>query len=207
MHANRFQIFQSILTAMLIVLLLLSFGFHREVPTVNAAEPQAAAAAAVPGGPGYVMIPATAFIPEQSTDTYRVFWGELSVPTSSPIPIVSFNAAVYLPQGATLTGMTMFYHDTIVDTKYLGVDLMRKPLPSLNSGENVGLSIYSELFSQTGFGLYASDTTPDPTRAEIDNSQYSYWLKLYIYAASSYLQLQAVRIDFTYTAALPLIQR
>lgn len=200
MNSNRFQSVQIILNIVLILVLLAVFFFERGSSPVNAAESQAA----VPGGPGYVMVPATAFIPESSSDGYRVFWGELSVPEGSPNGYTIFNAPVYLPQGARLTGLTMYYTDTNNDSDTLGVDLMRKPLPSLSSGELVGLSIYSNLVD---FGVYQSDTTADPARAIIDNSQYSYWLKVYIYAAPVYLQLQAVRIDYAYDTALPAIRR
>lgn len=204
MQVNRYQIGQSVLTAVLIALLLLTFGPQNEAPTANAAEPQAGSTAAVPGGPGYVMVPATAFVAENSTDVYQVFWGDLSVPSSSPNPVVYFNAPVYLPQGATLTGLTVYYHDTTDDSKSLGLDMFRKQLPGWTSVENVGLSVYGNLLD---WGLYQSDMSPEPTRALVDNSQYAYWLRLYIYAAPAYLQLQGVRVDYSFGAALPLIQR
>ncbi len=204
MTSNRFQTVQLVLSVMIVGLLLVSLGISRSPTPVNAAELQAGLAAPVPGGPGYVMIPATAFSPERPTDNYTVFWGELSVPTGSPNGYTFFNAPVNLPQGATLTGMTMYYRDTNSDSLTLGGDLMRKPLPSVSSGELVGLSTYSNLIGQD---VFQSDTTPDPTRAVIDNSQYAYWLNLYIYSAPSYLQLKAIRIDYTYTISMPLINR
>jgi len=204
MQANRLQIAQLILTAVLVVLLAATLGVGRGAAPVRAAPPQAGVGAAVPGGPGYVMVPATAFVPENSTDGYRVFWGELSVPEGSPNGYTRFSAPVYLPQGASLTGITMYYRDTENDTNTLGVDMMRKPLPGLSSGESVGLSVYSSLID---FGTHQSDTTPEQSRAVVDNSQYAYWLSVYIYAAPAYLQLQAVRVDYSFGAALPLIQR
>jgi len=204
MQTNRFQIGQSILTTILIVMLMLNFGAERGVPTVSAAEPQAGLAAAVPGGPGYVMVPATAFVPETSSDTYRVDIGELSVPTISSANVVFFNAPVYLPQGATLTGLTMYYTDTISDANILGASLVRKPLPGPTLDQPVGLVVNS---SQVGSGTFESDTTLDPTRAVVDNSQYSYRLWLYIYKAPDHLKLQGVRIDYSFGTALPLIQR
>ena len=205
MLSKRFQIAQLVLMAVLVVLLSVSLGSQHGVTPVSAAEPQAAPAlAAVPGGPGYIMVPATAFIAESPTMGYNVFWGELSVPEGSPGIITYFNAPVYLPHGATLTKLTMFYRDSDVDAFTLGVDLLRKPLPSTSSGEQVGLSVYGD---QIGFSVYQSDTTPDPTRAVIDNSQYAYWISLYIDAAPAYLQLQAVRIDYGYNTSLPLVIR
>ena len=102
------------------------------------------------------------------------------------------------------TGITMYSRDTENDTNTLGVDMLRKPLPGLSSGENVGLSVYSNLID---YGTYQSDTTPEESRAVVDNSQYAYYLSVYIYAAPAYLQLQAVRVDYSFGAALPLIQR
>lgn len=205
MLSNRFQIGQLILIAVLAVLLVFSLGGERGVRSVNAAEPQAAPAlAGVPGGPGYIMVPATAFVPGSPTAGYTIFWGELSVPSGSPGGLTYFYAPVYLPQGATLTGLTMFYRDTESDGNTLGVDLLRKPLPGATSGEGVGLSVYGD---QIGFSVYQSDTTPDLTRAVIDNSQYAYWLSLYVFAAPAYLQLQAVRIDYGYNTNVPLVRR
>jgi len=205
MLSNRFQIGQLILIAVLVVLLVFSLGGESGVIMINAAEPQAAPAlAAVPGGPGYIMVPATAFVPGSPTAGYTIFWGELSVPSGSPGGLTFFYAPVYLPQGATLTRLTMYYRDTELDGNTLGVDLLRKPLPSTSSGEGVGLSVYGD---QIGFSVYQSDTTPEPTRAVIDNSQYAYWLSLYVYAAPVYLQLQAVRIDYGYDNNLPLVIR
>jgi hypothetical protein len=150
------------------------------------------------------MVPAIAFQPDSSTAAYTVFWGELSVPQGSPNTWSDFNAPLYLPQGAHFTGLTMYYRDTVNDSNTLGVDLMRKPVPSISSGEAVGLNVYSNLI---GFSVYQSDTTPDPSRAVIDNSQYVYWLSLYIYAAPAYLQLQAVRVDYAFDVSLPIVRR
>jgi hypothetical protein len=150
------------------------------------------------------MVPAIAFQPDSSTAAYTVFWGELSVPQGSPNPGSDFNAPLYLPQGAHFTGLTMYYRDTVNDSNTLGVDLMRKLVPSSSSGEGVGLSVYS---NQIGFSVFQSDTTPDATRSIIDNSQYVYWLSLYVYAAPAYLQLVAVRVDYAFEASLPIIHR
>ena len=205
MLSKRVRVGQLVFNLLLAGVIVLALGSQRG-STVVSAEPQAAPAqAAVPGGPGYLMVPAIAFLPESSTAAYTVIWGELSVPQGSPNPIYDFYAPVYLPQGARLTGLTMYYRDTIADTKYLGVDLWRKPLPSSSSGEGVGLNAYSETSPAIGLSLYLSDTTPDPTRAVIDNSQYVYWLSSYIYAAPVYLQLQAVRIDYAFSAVLPAV--
>lgn len=204
MQTNRFQIVQLVLNLVLIGLLVVVLSTNHRAMTVSAADPRVEVAAPVPGGPGYVMVPATAFIPESPSDNYTVFWGDLSVPAGTLGTISVFNAPVYLPQGATLTKITLYYHDTNNDSYTLGVDFMRKPLPSSSSGESLGLSVYS---NQTGWGLNQSDTTPDPTRAVVDNSQYSYWLSVYIQAAPSYLQVQAVRIDYAYRTSMPLISQ
>jgi hypothetical protein len=72
MLSNRFQMVQLVLTAVLAVLLAVSLGANQRSMTVSA-EPQAETALAVPGGPGYVMVPATAFQPESPTAAYSVF--------------------------------------------------------------------------------------------------------------------------------------
>ncbi len=184
--------------------LVLALGSEWGVIPVSAAPKTMPLQQAVPGGPSYLMIPAIAFQPEKPTDAYTIFWGELSVPQSSPNAFTYFYAPVNLPQGAHLTGLTMYYRDSNADAYTLGVDFYRKLLPSSSSGELVGLSIYSNL---TGLSQYQSDTTPEPTRAVIDNSQYAYWLSLYIYASPVYLQLQAVRVDYTFGTNFPLINR
>jgi hypothetical protein len=152
------------------------------------------------------MVPAAAFHPEKPSSGYTVYWGELSVPSGSPNGYSLFFAPVNLPQGARLTGLTLYYHDTINDANTLGVDLFRKPLPALNSGENVGLSVYTNP-TPNGFGLFQSDTTPTADSAVVDNSQYAYWLQAYIFAAPAYLHLQAVRIDYTFSLNLPAVVR
>ena len=200
-HNHAGEIVFRLLLAGLFVLALGSVG--GSIPA--SAEPQAQPLLApVAGGPGYVMVPAIAFVAESSTAAYTVFWGELSVPESAPGGLTSFNAPLYLPQGAHLTGIIMYYRDTVNDTKTLGVDLMRRPLPSASSGENVGLSVYG---NQIGFNVYQSDTTVSPGAEVVDNSQYSYWLKLYIWGAPSYLQLQAIRVDYSFNVGMPFIQR
>ena len=204
MNSKRIKFGLLILNIVVIGLLFITLGPLEGIFSVKAAEPPAANMAAVTGGPGFLMIPAVAFLPESPTNDYLIFWGDLSVPLTSPNPYSRFYAPVYLPQGAQLTGLTLFFHDTTVDGNSLGVDFYRKPLPSSSSGENLGLSVYS---NQTGWGIYQSDTTPDPACAVIDNSQYAYWLSVYIYKAPAYLQLQAVRIDYTYNANLPVVLR
>lgn len=206
MNTKFFQIGRLILNVLLIGLLFITLVTREGIFAVKAAEPQAANAVVVPGGPGYLMIPAVAFTPESPQDNYDIFWGELSVPSTSSNAVSIFYAPVYLPQGAQLTGMILYYRDSTVDTKTLGVDFYRKALSGSSSGESVGLNIYSNQTNGTE-GIYQSDTTPDVSRAVIDNSQYAYWLQVYIYAAPAYLQLQAVRIDYTYNLNLPSIQR
>lgn len=157
MLSKRYSIGQLLLVLGIVIL---AFSAPNDTPwaspvsaeaeaTPVSAEVEAVPAAVVPGGPGYVMIPAVAFLPASSSTSYTIFWGDLSVPNGSATGPQSFYAPVFLPQGARRTGMTLFYHDTIIDSNTLGVDLLRKPLPSSSSGESVGLSVYPSL---TGFG-------------------------------------------------------
>jgi hypothetical protein len=177
-----------------------------EAPAAEAAL--AAPAAVVPGGPGYVMIPAAAFIPSSPDTIYRFSSFDLAVPSGSETGF--FFAPVYLPQGARLTGMTMFYIDNANDGNKMIVRMERKTLPSTSSDPSLNPEQVILSVDSVSAGFYRSDTTPDPNRDVVDNSQYKYWLYLTLNAApsaSSHLLFQAVRIDYSFNTVLPLISR
>lgn len=199
MRTNRYQWVQIVLNVVLIGLLI--------AVLVQEFAPTPASAAAVAGGPGYVMVPAVAFQPDSPAGNYSRFWGELSVPNGSPGGYTYFSAPVILPHGARLTGLTVYYRDTDADGATVTVEMLRKPVPSMSSGESLNLFINS---TRIGFGdLYETDSTPEPSRAVVDNSQYAYYLAALIYATppGGYLNLMAVRIDYTYDVNAPLVMR
>lgn len=201
MRTNRLQIVQVLLTSIVIVLLVLNLIPAKEMTVVNAAIDQVRVAAAVPGGPGYLMVPATAFIAEESTDAYTTYWGELAVPVGAPNGYTHFNAPVYLPQGATITNLVLYYTDTISDTNTLGVNLRRKQV----TGSDSGTDLTHVWGNQIGWNLYqVAAAAPPLSHAVVDNSDYSYYLSLYIFAAPAHLNLKGVRIDYTYNVSMPV---
>src|SRR5262245_11851422 len=63
----------------------------------------AAAPLAVPGGPGYLMLPASDFKTDSDQDAFFRYWGGNSIEPASGSSGIGVSAALHLPQGAHIT--------------------------------------------------------------------------------------------------------
>ncbi len=199
-----------LLMVLAIVLILTSVGIPVgaqegiESGTTSTGEIQALQGAgtnaAVPGGPGYIMIHPTAFVPLHSDWEYSFGGGggALFNPGSSG---AYYEAAVNLPDGARVIKVVVYYYDNS-STKNIWVSLAAINL------DDSSLPILAFLTTSGAESTYSmmEDTSISPDI--IDNQSYAYWVEASIpYGQSTDLLIRGIRIDYSYQVNLSLINK
>lgn len=156
--------------------------------------------AAVPGGPGFIMIHPTAFVPMNSTLEYAfsIGGGYLYNPGTN---LSYYEAAVNLPDGAKITKVVVYYYDNSSTT-----DLWA--LLAAKSMDEYDLPIPAYLASSgaDGNNRVMEDTSISPDI--IDNQSYAYWIEVSLPGdQGSNLLIRGIRIDYSYPVNLPLINK
>ncbi len=156
--------------------------------------------AAVPGGPGFVMIHPTAFVPMYSTWEYSfgVGGGALYNPGSADS---FYEAAVNLPHGAKITKVVAYYFDnsSTVDTWVVLAAV------SMDEPDLVNLAYLATSGAEAN-NRVMEDTTISPDI--IDNQSYAYWIEVGIPGGqATSLMIRGIRIDYSYPVNLPLINK
>jgi hypothetical protein len=148
-------------------------------------------ATAVPGH-GYVSIPAAAFQPTYNTYQYENNGHYLTAGSSQ-----NYVAPVQLPNGVTVTKVTFYFYDeSSANDDYAVVNLFRNN----NNGSDYPMAyIWS---NDSGYSSTYDDSIDFPL---IDNSQYSYFLNLWL--NSTNVSAYAVIIEYTNPVSLPLVMR
>ncbi|RMF38282.1 MAG: hypothetical protein D6759_01180 [Chloroflexi bacterium] len=136
----------------------------------------------------YLSIPAAAFVP-QNNYTDQTYNGG-SIVRSTASPGFTFNAPVFLPHSATVTKMTAYWYDN-----YSGGDgtitLRRTPL-------NTAFSVKLAEVNTSGNGGNGTSADTSIDYAQIDNSQYTYYLTADLPTdGTSYVGLYGVVIEYT----------
>jgi hypothetical protein len=159
----------------------------------------AGANAAVPGGPGFIMVHPTAFIPMLSTWDYAFgSGGSLYNPGSSDS---YYEAAVNLPHGAKITKVVVYYYDDIstedIWVVLVGISMDEPELRILAQFATSGADPTNRVMEDT---TITADT--------IDNQSYAYWIEVYIPGSQSLnLIFRGIRIDYSFPVNLPLINK
>ncbi len=200
--------FKFLVMVLAIVLIFASVGIPVgaqegiEGGTTSAGEVQtlqgAGTNAAVPGGPGFIMLHPTAFVPMDSATEYQFGPGGVLLNSGS------FNgyyvAAVNVPQGATINKVVLYYFDNASDNIVLTFNAI-----------NLDVTAILPLASVTTIGApplsgVIGDTTI--TEHTIDNQSYAYWVEVQIPAGyGTNLTIRGIRIDYSYPVNLPLINK
>ncbi|MEL7625394.1 MAG: hypothetical protein AAGU15_00865 [Anaerolineaceae bacterium] len=156
--------------------------------------------AAVPGGPGFVMIHPTAFVPMFSEWPYSfgIGGGALYNPGTAEY---YYEAAVNLPHGAKITKVVVYYFDNSATSNIwvilAGISMDDYLLPNLAYLVTSGAEANNRVME---------DTTISPD--VIDNQSFAYWVEVGIPGnESSNLNLRGIRIDYEYPVSLPLINK
>ena len=147
----------------------------------------------VPGGPGYFIQPGSAFRPRVSTASFTIY-GSTLVSINAP---VIYYAPVFLPHGATINKLVLYYSDTDA-TLNIEANLYRVPLPWSAMSE---LAIIQSSGSSTT-KIYSETTTIN--NPVVDNQGYGYYVRLYL-PASDHLGVDGFRIDYSFPTNLPVI--
>lgn len=134
----------------------------------------------------YISVPAAAFQPETDSLGYGLsgsglFSGWIGTPGD-------FYAPVLLPHGSTVTTMTFYFLDAVVEdvtVKLYRYDLVADQMYPMAEASS----------STTGVGSDYDDSISD---AQIDNASNAYYLCATFDAPDSYLQLRAVVIEYTF---------
>jgi hypothetical protein len=154
----------------------------------------------VPGGPGFIMIHPSAFIPIYSGGEYKFGPGGV---LQNPSDFDRYYIAnVNLPHGATINKIVAYYYDNHVSDWVFYVALVRFG-PADNSFEVMGnvVSYVSSPDYQVKEDLIIDS-------AVVDNQSYSYFLETYLEGGQeSFIHLRSVRIDYSYPVNLPLINK
>jgi len=154
----------------------------------------------VPGGPGFVSIPARAFKPQDEGGAWNWVNGDLAMDSDSSTG--RFDAPLYIPNRARITNFILYYYDTSHDID-VSVYLYRKPLAGGFEEELARVHSWYE----PGYGYYTDDTISYP---EIDMQNYVYSIQVFFpgpYTYGDTLRLVGVRVDYGYDTYLSLIKK
>lgn len=156
-----------------------------------------APAAPVPGGPGFYSQTSLAFQPWPSQATPFSYSGRtLLNPDSSSH---AYEAAVSLPQGATITKFVVWYSDNNASADMWAV-IARMALDDSSVAQIARIDSSGAVPSVR----YLEDTTIEtPT---IDMQSYTYWVEAYL-PPNSAAGVVSFRIDYRYASSLPLIMK
>ncbi len=155
--------------------------------------------AAVPGGPGFIMIHPTAFIPMLSEWEYAFASGGALY---NPATLGHYyEAALNLPHGAKITKVVVYYYDNSSTSDLwaiLAAISMDEPvLPNLATLSTSGAEANNRVME---------DTTISPDI--IDNQSYASWIEVGIPGGqATSLMIRGIRIDYSYPVSLPLINK
>lgn len=154
--------------------------------------------AAVPGGPGFIMVHPTAFVPINSTTEHSFGGGGYIY---NPGTTLSFyEAAVNLPDGAKITKVVVYYRDNSTANLEVTLAVIDMDTSSVSPMAN----IISAGASPTNQVLEDTTISPDT----IDNQSNAYWIEAGLPGGQgSNLRIRGIRIDFSYPVNLPMIVR
>jgi len=154
---------------------------------------------AVPGGPGFISVPATVFQPFLPT----VQWGFSAYKLYNPSETIAgkYIAAIDPPNGATINKVVLFYDDSDPSGD-ISFDLIRASLSALEWG-----SMGSVVSSGTPGVSYGEDTSI--LFNVINLQEYTYFLVVTIppKVSTASIKLYGVRIDYGYSTYAPLINK
>jgi hypothetical protein len=160
---------------------------------------QQAMLAPVPGGPGYVMIHASAFMPVSNSLAYSFIGPALATSTGSPSSI--YQAPLNLPNGASIIKIVLYCYDNDPAGSIL-VNLFTYPLPG-------GAAYSSNSVSSSG-----SDPNTDraielnittPLKVDLQANAYMLYLTMPAASATKMIYISGLRIDYRYDTALPSV--
>jgi len=145
---------------------------------------------------GRVVIPGANFEPENTdTEETKVITAAAALELADKAEDTpSFYAGIQLPNGATVTGLTLNFYDNCADDTVSAQ--LRRGIVSTATDDAMTSLVYSD--DQSGPG---SNSTTDVNYATVDNDNYSY----YIYAEfsdddlGSDLRLVSVEVAYTFT--------
>lgn len=150
--------------------------------------------APVPGGPGFISVPGTAFQPFVPTDQF----GHVGPGVYCISGNCDFTAEIYIPNGATITKLVVYYYDNVA-SDLIG-RLVRGPFSDV-----YGLAMAETYSSGTGtINRYVATTTI--ATPVIDNQSNAYLVEVYL-PPSIDLRLVGMRVDYAYPTGLPLVEK
>ena len=185
-------------TCLALALALLIVGFASPLPAADQTDPQSAKGTVAPKAPAVkeaapagagsasLRIPAIAFRPiNSSTNTEYYTWGSMYASSNAT---GYWDAPVYLPQGAVVTSVRMYYYNTNATTTcyalfgYFDFATERGSFPGN--------------WSSTGSsGLGYNDSAP--INHTIDNTKYGYMVGWSPHVADSTMRLEGFQIFYT----------
>jgi hypothetical protein len=191
------------LVALFIIVLAPAYSQRPDEPLTQAVPGASSAPqAAAPGGPGYLMLHASAFRPVTHDLQYTNGLIIQTLPTS-PVTTYRYTAPVELPQGATIKQVTLYFRDND-PAQFASVTLWQMGMPGSSAS---GLAtVNSPVLGTTG-DTYLQTTLP--SSPVVNNQANAYYLDLILppNPAINTIFVTGVRIDFQYSALLPAVTR
>ncbi len=202
MLSIRINIKSLIVVAALILLLMSTnaFAFAQHTESEPLPETSGEAINGVPGGPGFLSIPARGFIPADEDNIWYYVNGEIAIGSLTGYNI--FQAPLNVPNGATITKLVLYYYDTSHDYDIM-LYLFRKPLAGGNEQEMARVQSWYE----PGYDYYTDETIANNV---IDMQNYVYHLEVRFpspYNTGNDLRFVGARVDYGYSTYLSLIQK
>lgn len=153
----------------------------------------------VPGGPGFIMVHPTEFIPMSDQGKWQIGGGGYIY---NPGTIDTYyEAPVNLPHGATITKMVVYFRDSSV-TKDLWAALAKI---NMDTGAYAQIGYVESTESSVDLQVLEDITISQPI---IDNKSNGYWLEISLPGeVSNDLRLRGIRIDYAYAVSLPLVSK
>ena len=153
--------------------------------------------APVPGGPGFYTQNALAFRPYNQYDEWAYQYLDLYNPSATS---VQHAAPLLVPHGATVTQFVAYFYDT--STYNLNASLFRCRLDDTHQCDVMAEAVS---LGTPGYSYWTDNTISYPV---IDNQSYMYAAEIELPGgAGSSLRLVAVRVDYEFSAKLPLVTK
>ena len=204
MKSNRLT--NILLVAVLAVLLSGRLPAVSPTPVQPAAAAPAAPSGYIPQAPiisGYVSVPAAAFHPMGSSESYYNYGTDLSPQNASS---ANYIAEVYLPDGATIDSLSCLMRDYLPSSQG-SCTLIYQTISGSNLGSPGIMGAASTDHSTTAWETY---TTGSISYAQVDNSLRAYSILIYLPYddVSHYITFGGARIHYYYsTVYLPSVSK
>jgi hypothetical protein len=158
--------------------------------------------APVPGGPGYVMIHVSSFLPQDNTVSYSLNGPAMMTQSGT----ATYKAPADLPNGATITKVVLYCYDND-PAGSISLYLFKYPLPGSVAISDINLSSLDSSVDQAIQLDLTAPGGPNPFVVDLQGNAYLLFLTMPAAASGKTIYTSGVRIDYSYSSSLPTMQK